>query len=82
MSKYILDFWLDGYEDEKDRTEAEIEFIKDQLDMSASSVKVKDISQALNWERIWEQFKLQGIRFEHKNFLKELIEKQLKDGSD
>lgn len=32
----------------------------------------------INWDRIWEQFKLQGIRFEHKNFLKELIEKALK----
>jgi hypothetical protein len=38
MSKFLVDLWLDGYEDESERTEAELEFIKDQLNMTASSV--------------------------------------------
>ena len=40
MSKYLLEFWLDGYEDDDDRVEAEMEFIYDNLNFSASSVKI------------------------------------------
>jgi hypothetical protein len=40
MSKFLVELWLDGYEDESERTAAELEFIKEQLDFSASSVKV------------------------------------------
>ena len=40
MSRYIVDLTLDGYTDEKEQEAAEIEFIKEQLDFSASSVKV------------------------------------------
>ena len=43
MSKYILDFWLDGYEDEAEREKAELEFIEEQLNFTASSVKVRPI---------------------------------------
>jgi hypothetical protein len=40
MSRYIVDLKLDGYETDEEREAAEIEFIKDQLDFSASSVQV------------------------------------------
>ncbi len=40
MSKYIVELWLDGYENDVDRTKAEGEFIYEQLNFSASSVKV------------------------------------------
>jgi hypothetical protein len=41
MAKFVVDLWLDGYEDEKEREEAEAEFIYEQLNMTASSVKIK-----------------------------------------
>lgn len=40
MPKYLVDLWLDGYETEEEENEACIAFIKEQLDFSASSVKV------------------------------------------
>lgn len=38
--KILIDFWLDGYEDEKQRREACLEWVKEQLNMTASSVKI------------------------------------------
>ena len=43
MAKFIVDLWLDGYEDEKQRTDAEKEFIYEQLNMTASSVKIIEL---------------------------------------
>jgi Ser/Thr protein kinase RdoA (MazF antagonist) len=40
MPKFIVDLWLDGYEDEKELEKACLEFIYDQLDMTASQVSV------------------------------------------
>jgi hypothetical protein len=40
MSRYVVDLELDGYETKEEREAAEVEFIKEQLDFSASSVKV------------------------------------------
>jgi len=45
MGVYRVELWLDGYDDEVEREAAELEFIKDQLDFSASSVKVTKISE-------------------------------------
>lgn len=39
--KFIVDLELDGYESEEEMKMACIEFIKDQLDFSASSVTVE-----------------------------------------
>ncbi len=40
MGRYVIDLDLDGYEDDDEREAAEIAFIKEQLDFSASSVRV------------------------------------------
>ena len=40
--KFIVDLWLDGYDTEEEMKEACIKFIEDQLDMTASSVKVME----------------------------------------
>lgn len=38
--KFIVNLWLDGYETEEEMETACLEFIREQLDMAASSVKV------------------------------------------
>jgi hypothetical protein len=38
--KFVIDLWLDGYEDDEEMRKACIEFIKESLDVTASSVKV------------------------------------------
>jgi len=40
MPRFIVDLELDGYNTDEEREAACIEFIEDQLDFSASSVKV------------------------------------------
>jgi hypothetical protein len=42
MPKFIVTLWLDGIEGEENQKEACREFIENQLDFSASSVKVED----------------------------------------
>lgn len=37
---YLIEFWMDGYEDDEERQKAQEEFIYDQLNMTASSVTV------------------------------------------
>jgi hypothetical protein len=43
MGKYLVELWLDGYENEEEREEAELAFIEEQLNFSASSVKVTKV---------------------------------------
>ena len=43
MSKFIVDLYLDGYETEKEMEDACEEFIYDQLNFTASSVKIERI---------------------------------------
>ena len=38
MAYFLVDLWMDGYEDDGEMKEACLEFIVDQLDMTASSV--------------------------------------------
>ncbi len=45
MPKFIVDLWLDGYETEEEMEEACEEFIYDQLNMTASSVKIQKIEE-------------------------------------
>ena len=40
MPKFIVDLWLDGYNSEEEMAEACEEFIEDQLNFTASSVKI------------------------------------------
>ena len=40
MPKFIVDLWLDGYDNEADMRKACEEFIYEQLNMTASSVKI------------------------------------------
>jgi hypothetical protein len=40
MPKFIIELSMDGYETEEEEIEACKEFIKEQLDFSASSVKI------------------------------------------
>lgn len=43
MPKFIVDLWLDGYDTEDEMEKACEEFIYDQLNFSASSVKISKI---------------------------------------
>ncbi len=43
MAKFIVEMWMDGYEDEEEMAEACAEFMRDQLDFSASSVTITRI---------------------------------------
>ena len=43
MPKFLVELWLDGYETEKEMKEACEEFIYEQLNMTASSVKITKI---------------------------------------
>ena len=45
MPKYIVDLWLDGYDTEEEMEKACDEFIYDQLNFTASSVRVKRIEE-------------------------------------
>jgi len=38
--KFLIDLWMDGYNSEEEMKEACIVYIKDQLDSSATSIKV------------------------------------------
>jgi hypothetical protein len=44
MPKYIIDLWLDGYDTEKEMEDACDGFIDEQLDMTASCVKITKIT--------------------------------------
>lgn len=44
MSKYLVELYLDGYESDIEREAAELAFIEEQLDFSASSVKVTKVN--------------------------------------
>jgi len=41
--KFLIEFWMDGYESEEDMKNACIAYILEQLDFSASSVKILEI---------------------------------------
>lgn len=45
MAKFIVDLWLDGYEDKKEHDKACEDFIYEQLNMTASSVNVKPFKE-------------------------------------
>lgn len=47
MPKFIVDIWLDGYESEEEQARACEAFIKEQLDFSASSVKVTRVPEVI-----------------------------------
>lgn len=38
--KMLIDIWLDGYKTEEESKKACVEFVEEQLDMTASSIKV------------------------------------------
>jgi hypothetical protein len=54
MPKFIVDLWLDGYETEEEMEDACVEFIYEQLNMTASSVSIKEIPSSLNEKSIEE----------------------------
>jgi hypothetical protein len=39
--KFIIDLWLDGYETEEDMEDACFEFIYEQLNFAASSIRIE-----------------------------------------
>ena len=45
MPKFIVDLWLDGYDTEEEVVDACKEFIYDQLNFSASYVKVELVDE-------------------------------------
>ena len=45
MPRFIVDLWLDGYDTEEDMIDACEEFIYEQLNFSASSVKIEKINE-------------------------------------
>lgn len=38
--KFLIELYMDGYESQKDMKQACIEYIQDQLDFSAGSIKI------------------------------------------
>jgi hypothetical protein len=44
MSKYLVDLWIDGYNTEEEMEDACEEFLYEQLNMTASSVKIEKCS--------------------------------------
>ena len=48
MSKFLVELWLDGYETEEEMEKACEEFIYEQLNMTASSVKVTKLPEVIN----------------------------------
>jgi len=48
MGKYLVELWLDGYESDAEREQAELAFIEEQLDFSGSSVKVTKVAETDN----------------------------------
>ena len=45
MPKFIVDLWLDGYDTEEEMVDACKEFICDQLNFSASYVKIELVDE-------------------------------------
>ena len=45
MPRFIVDLWLDGYDTEKEMIDACEEFIYEQLNFTASSVKIELIEE-------------------------------------
>lgn len=45
MGKYLVELWLDGYENEEEAEAAQLEFIREQLNFSGSSVKITKIEE-------------------------------------
>jgi hypothetical protein len=50
--RFVIDLWLDGYNTEEEMVEACKEFIEEQLDFSASSVKI--LETADDFEKEWD----------------------------
>ena len=48
MGKYVVDLWINGFDNEKDRENAELEFIEESLNMTSSSVSVQKLSKYEN----------------------------------
>ncbi len=46
MPRFVVDLWLDGYETDEAMAEACEEFIYEQLNFAASSVKIERIEDA------------------------------------
>jgi hypothetical protein len=47
MPRFIVDLWLDGYDAEEEMISACEEFIYEQLNFTASSVKIKLVEEDL-----------------------------------
>ena len=45
MPKFVVDLWLDGYDSEEEMAAACKEFIYDQLNFAASSVKIQELEE-------------------------------------
>jgi len=45
MPRFIVDLWLDGYDSEEEMIDACKEFIYEQLNFSASKVKIEKIDE-------------------------------------
>lgn len=45
MPRFIVDLWLDGYDTEEEMIDACEEFIYEQLNFSASNVKIEKINE-------------------------------------
>lgn len=43
MTRFLVDLWLDGYDSEEEMAEACEEFIYEQLNFSASDVKIQKL---------------------------------------
>lgn len=46
MAKFIVELWLDGYDSEEEMEKACVEFIYEQLNMTASCVKITKVEES------------------------------------
>ena len=74
MPQFLVDLWLDGYNNEKDMEDACIEFIEQELTMASSSVQItqiKEHNQCIcegNWRNIIKETEhLIGQKYQKNN---------------
>jgi hypothetical protein len=63
MPKFIVDLWLDGYDSEEEMEKACEKFMEDQLDFTASSVKVEKVPNKIIVNQRTQIITINGMDF-------------------
>jgi hypothetical protein len=51
--KMLIEFWMDGYDTPEEMREACMDYVKEELDMTASSIEILWAESAKDVERGW-----------------------------